>query len=160
MKRRERGATARVEEGGGGTFDEMYSAGRPGGSAFARPRPDLRPVEAEDDGRELAPILPRALDAAAVEKLYDALDHVAPTLKPNDQAVYVRMVRRSYGAGRATCLFNLPLFSELTGLSQSGLQYVVKRLAQRGLIKEIARRGGRQEQGVEYEVRVPVSKKG
>jgi hypothetical protein len=153
---RKQGAAAQDAKGGAGTFDAMYSGGGKGGAtAWARPRPELHAVGAEEDERELAPVLPRVLDAVAVEKLYDALDYVAPTLKPNDQAVYIRMVRRSYGAGRETCLVNLPLFSELTGLSITGLQYVLRRLKTRNLIAPVEKRGGRQEQGVEYTVKVP-----
>lgn len=156
MPPRDKGATARAG-GRGGTFDAMYSrAGKGVGSAWAKPRPDLHAVVAEDDERDLAPVLPRVLDGEAVERLYDALDYVAPTLRPNDRAVYVLMVRRSYGAGRATCLVNLPLFTELASMSMSGLQYVIRRLKDRGLIEAQKKRGGRQpEQGIEYRVNVP-----
>lgn len=155
MPPRDRGA-ARASRAGAGTFDDMYSGrGRGGGSVWARPRPELHAVGADEDRRELAPVLPRELDAAAVEKLYDAHDYVAPTLKTNDQAVYLLMVRRSYGAGRETCLVNFPLFTELLKMSTSGIQYVLRRLKAKGLIEAGEKRKGRQEQGVEYVVHVP-----
>jgi hypothetical protein len=160
----ERKSGAAVAGQGKGTFDEMYTAAvQPAaGSSGAWSRPRPVPVEelGEDLSSELARVLERDYSAEMVGKVFDALDHVAPRLpKTNDQAVYILMVRRSYGRGQKTCLVNLPLFADLTNLSVSGVQYALGRLVNLKLIKKAGERIGKgKAQGSVYEVRVPVER--
>ncbi len=156
----------RAASGGStGTFDEMYTeavrpSGGEGGSVWSRPRPvPVEEVE-EDLSGELEHVVGRDYSEAMVAKVFDALDYVVPSLsKSNDQAVYMILVRRSFGRGQKTCFVNLPLLAELSNLSLSGAQYAMRRLVGLKLIKKVRERIGKgKEQGAEYEVRVPAGK--
>jgi hypothetical protein len=165
--KREAGAAAAAvkDTTGRGTFSDMFAGDRSderagADSAWSRPRPVA--VEEVDEGeevaRELAEVVERDYDPKMLDIVFNALDYVVPTLgKTNDQAIYMLMVRRSYGRGKNTCLVNLPFLADRTNISITGVRYVLARLKKVNLIKERRKSLGRGiEQGVEYEVLVPV----
>lgn len=81
----------------------------------------------------------------------------APTpvveLGKREQKLYRVLHDLSHGAGRDTCIANLPELAEATSFSMSGVQYVVRRLELKGVIVKLKLHLGRgKQQGVEYRV--------
>ncbi len=83
----------------------------------------------------------------------------AAQLGKREQKLYRVLHDLSHGAGRETCIANLPELAEATGFSMSGVQYVVRRLELKGVIVKLQLHLGRgKQQGVEYQVnKVPES---
>lgn len=77
----------------------------------------------------------------------------AAPLGKREQKLHRVLYDLSHGAGRATCIANLPELAEATGFSMSGVQYVVRRLELKGVIVKLQLHLGRgKQQGIEYQV--------
>jgi hypothetical protein len=160
-------------EGESGTFGDVLGGTRPASTAPAinwgasrqgstarrsRPRAGATKLRAVADAPEAGDDLSRRYDRETVDRLYDALDGVLPTLHSNDQSIYMHLFRRTVGAGKTTCVISLAELGRLAGVGVSGATYSVRRL-ENGEPRRIKRTGKRlgkgKEQGVEIEVFLP-----
>jgi hypothetical protein len=92
-------------------------------------------------------------------KLYHQItDHLYGQLDPYEQAVHLQLFRLSWGYGKSTCLIGLPKLAARSGMGTTAAAQAVKKLANKGLIKKLGMKFGKnQEQGIEYWVRPPDS---
>ena len=83
-------------------------------------------------------------------------DYLCPQLSPPDQAIYLQLYRLSWGFGRSRCIIGFPKLAARANMSESGARLSTKRLAQKGLIKDVGMIFGKnREQGIEWEVFEP-----
>ncbi len=77
-------------------------------------------------------------------------------LTNRERKLYELFYDHTHGAGRETCVLNLPELSLLTGFSAKSLQVQISRLEQKRLVTKVRMVIGRgKKQGVEYQVNVP-----
>ncbi len=72
----------------------------------------------------------------------EMVDDLLPTLDPNEQVLYVRLFRLSYGFNRNYCTVSQSLLIERTGFSRNTVRTSLQSLAQKGWLK-IADAGNR-----------------
>jgi hypothetical protein len=72
----------------------------------------------------------------------EMVDSLLPTLDPNEQVLYIRLFRLSYGFNRNYCTVSQPLLIERTGFSRNTIRTSLQSLVQKGWIR-IAEAGNR-----------------
>jgi Helix-turn-helix domain len=86
----------------------------------------------------------------------EMVDDLLPTLDPNEQVLYVRLFRLSYGFNRNYCTVSQSLLIERTGFSRNTIRTSLQSLVQKGWIS-IAESGNRV--STTYQVVLPREKK-
>jgi hypothetical protein len=86
----------------------------------------------------------------------EIIDNVLPTLRPPEQAVFIRLYRQSYGFNQNTCLISLTKLALLCRLSKSQTRIAVRNVEARGYIKQLKIEQGARERGILFEVWTPV----
>lgn len=86
----------------------------------------------------------------------EIMDNVLPTMRPPEQAVFLRLYRLSHGYGKKSCLISLPKLALSCRLSESQTRFAVRNVEARGYIKQVRIEQGATIRGIEFEVWTPV----
>lgn len=98
---------------------------------------------------------------AAIKKGYqripnEVMDNILPTMRPAEQAVYLRLYRLSHGFNQRTCLISLPALALKCHLSESQTRFAVRNVEARGYIRQVRVEQGAAKRGIEFEVWTPM----